>query len=152
MRILEIDLKKVVALSTLSQLGLLGTGLGGGLFTLAFLHIIIHALIKRALFIVVGIILHKRLRTQDKRRLLWDRRYQRYSLASLALCRISLCGVRLTRGSIRKETLLLETLGSKLSPTRNLCFLFGVSLTFIYCLRLLSVCLQTEGKNRRTDT
>ena len=66
-RILEIDLKKIVALSTLRQLGFLITSIGIRLCALTLFHIRVHALIKRALFITVGVVLHKNRGVQDKR-------------------------------------------------------------------------------------
>lgn len=50
----ETDLKKVVAISTLSQLGVIFYGLSFGLWKLTFFHILVHALFKASLFIVVG--------------------------------------------------------------------------------------------------
>lgn len=67
-RMFEMDLKKVVALSTLRQLGFLSVGVGVGAYALSFFHILGHAFTKRALLIVVGVLLHKNLGRQDKRR------------------------------------------------------------------------------------
>lgn len=63
----ESDLKKVVALSTLSQLGLIFTILGFGLPSLAFFHLITHALFKSRIFMCVGFIIHRRGGAQDSR-------------------------------------------------------------------------------------
>lgn len=67
----EIDLKKIVALSTLSQLGFLAVAVGAGAFALSLFHIMSHAFTKSALFIVVGVILHKNFGVQDKRGMRW---------------------------------------------------------------------------------
>lgn len=50
----EIDVKKIVALSTLSQLGVISLGLGIELPLMAFLHLLIHAYFKAIIFIIVG--------------------------------------------------------------------------------------------------
>jgi len=50
----EVDLKKLVALSTLSHLGFIGIRLFSGLTTLAYFHLLAHALFKSLLFIGVG--------------------------------------------------------------------------------------------------
>lgn len=149
-RILEIDLKKIVALSTLSQLGLLIRRLGAGAFALTFFHIIRHALIKSALLIVVGILLHKNLGSQDKRIIKWGGKTQRYSFLCLILCSLSLCGVSLTRGAVSKEMLLLNRNRSVLPSPAAWYFLTGVALTLIYCARLILVSFQTPEKRIRT--
>uniref|UniRef100_D3G9L1 NADH-ubiquinone oxidoreductase chain 5 n=1 Tax=Onisimus nanseni TaxID=583350 RepID=D3G9L1_ONINA len=63
----EIDMKKVVALSTLSQLGLMVMTLSVGFPELAFFHLITHALFKSTLFMCVGFMIHSMSGTQDSR-------------------------------------------------------------------------------------
>lgn len=146
MRILEIDLKKIVALSTLSQLGLLIRGVGAGAYALAFFHMVRHAFTKRALLIVVGVLLHKNWGSQDKRLMGWEGKEQRYSFFCLVICCFSLCGMRFTRGAVRKEFLLLHRRRGRVSFFVFRGFLFGVALTLIYCLRLVCVSLQCRGE------
>ena len=143
-RIFEIDLKKIVALSTLRQLGFLRVGVAVGVFSLALFHIIRHALTKSALFIVVGVILHKNLGSQDKRLLCWRGGGQSYSFLSLCVCILSLCGVGLTRGAVRKEIVLLRGAEREFSFLVIGLFMVGVAFTFIYCVRLATVFLQQE--------
>lgn len=52
--VLESDFKKLVAMSTLSQLGVIVYGIVLGIWKLAFLHVLVHALFKAALFLRVG--------------------------------------------------------------------------------------------------
>jgi len=52
--VLESDFKKLVAMSTLSQLGVMVYGVVLGIWKLAFLHVLVHALFKAALFLSVG--------------------------------------------------------------------------------------------------
>lgn len=54
----ETDVKKIVALSTLRQLGLMFSSLGIGLVSICFRHLILHAFIKALLFIGIGIVIH----------------------------------------------------------------------------------------------
>jgi NADH-ubiquinone oxidoreductase chain 5 len=65
--ITECDIKKIIALSTLSQLGIIITSLGLGLPQLAYFHILIHALFKALLFICAGLIIHSHQHNQDLR-------------------------------------------------------------------------------------
>jgi NADH-ubiquinone oxidoreductase chain 5 len=64
---LENDLKKIIALSTLSQLGLIIMILRLGLKFLAFYHLLTHAIFKSLLFICAGIIIHLMNNNQDIR-------------------------------------------------------------------------------------
>ena len=61
----ESDIKKIVALSTLSQLGLMAIALGAGLPYLAFFHLVTHAFFKALMFIAVGNIIHSSERYQE---------------------------------------------------------------------------------------
>lgn len=63
----EMDLKKVIALSTLSQLGLMMAILGMGYPQLAFFHLVTHALFKALLFLCAGALIHTLGDNQDIR-------------------------------------------------------------------------------------
>ncbi len=141
-RLFEIDLKKIVALSTLRQLGFIATIIGLGLFRLTFFHIIRHAFIKRALFILVGIHLHYNLSTQDKRLLFISRNWNSYCITSITLCVIALIGITFTRGLITKETLLLSSLHPKFSRLRRVFIMISIRFTFMYSLRIIKTCNQ----------
>jgi NADH-ubiquinone oxidoreductase chain 5 len=107
-RVIEIDLKKVVALSTLRQLGLIMTILGTGIRAVAFLHILTHAFVKRALFIVVGVVLHNSLRNQDGRLIIERGPQEKYCFTRIAICGIALCGLGLASRGVSKEIFLLR--------------------------------------------
>jgi NADH-ubiquinone oxidoreductase chain 5 len=63
----ECDIKKIIALSTLSQLGIIITSLGLNLPHLAYFHILTHALFKALLFVCAGSFIHTHHHTQDLR-------------------------------------------------------------------------------------
>lgn len=71
----EVDLKKIVALSTLRQLGIIVMALAMGYYSLAFFHLITHALFKSLMFIRVGRVIHLFGDSQDLRDFggLWER-------------------------------------------------------------------------------
>ena len=65
----EYDLKKVIALSTLRQLGVIMIRLGLGIPYLALFHLYTHALFKAMLFLCAGAIIHNNGNSQDLRQL-----------------------------------------------------------------------------------
>jgi len=64
---LEMDLKKIIALSTLSQLGLIIMILGAGYYELSFFHLMSHAMFKSLLFLCAGVFIHSMGDIQDIR-------------------------------------------------------------------------------------
>ena len=63
----EIDIKKIVALSTLSQLGVMIVALAANQKDFCFFHLLTHALFKALLFIAVGVAIHTIFGSQDFR-------------------------------------------------------------------------------------
>jgi NADH-ubiquinone oxidoreductase chain 5 len=63
----ECDIKKIIALSTLRQLGIIITRIGLGFPQIAFIHIVIHALFKALLFICAGNLISLHSHAQDLR-------------------------------------------------------------------------------------
>merc|ERR1712168_1565784 len=63
----EIDMKKMVALSTLRQLGVIVTAIGVGFRVLAFFHLVTHAFFKALLFVRAGNLIHASESYQDMR-------------------------------------------------------------------------------------
>ena len=64
---IEVDLKKVVAFSTLSQLRIMIIRLRAGIVKVAFFHLIVHAVLKSTLFIGAGYLIHSLKGLQDSR-------------------------------------------------------------------------------------
>merc|ERR1712141_171825 len=91
--ILEIDIKKVIALSTLSQLGIIIIIIGAGAPVLAYFHLLSHAFFKAILFICAGIIIHNIKDYQDIRKI--GIRYNNINLciSIIIIANISLCGL-----------------------------------------------------------
>ena len=131
----ESDLKKVVALSTLSQLGVMIVALGAQEKTYCFFHLISHACFKALLFICVGVSIHSVYGTQD---------YRRFRIMSplylnffWAVAVTSLSGFIFTAGFFRKD-LLLEVFYHNESYSCSIClFIVGVGLTACYSFQIL---------------
>jgi NADH-ubiquinone oxidoreductase chain 5 len=128
----DIDLKKVVAFSTLRQLGFIVSSYCCSLIIFCFFHLLTHALFKASLFMCSGVIIHSRDNRQDYRN-----RYN-YSLSSrvlkisILICLLCLCGIPFTSGFFSKD-LILD--GGTISMFIFFFFFLGVILTFVYSLR-----------------
>lgn len=132
----EIDLKKIIALSTLSQLGLIIISIRLGYPSLALFHLLTHALFKAILFLCAGTIIHNNINTQDVRNLsnLWKQIPLTSSCLNIA--NLALCGAPFLRGFYSKD-LILEI--SLLNPTNFLIIILiylATGLTAAYSFRL----------------
>ena len=136
----EFDLKKIIALSTLSQLGLIISVLCLGLRKLAFFHLLTHALFKALLFMCAGAIIHNISNSQDIR----DIGVLIYSLPFTLVClnvaNLALCGFPFLAGFFSKDLILEIVLVSKINFIIFFLFFFSTGLTVSYSFRLFYYC------------
>lgn len=133
---LEKDFKKVVAISTLSQLGLMLFVLSVGVWVLAFLHLVIHAFFKRMLFLRTGSLISHLGGNQDSR--FYGGRGLSYCSFLFFIVRgVCLMGFPFYIGFYSKDLIILmSSLG--LGLFFYLIFLVGCMLTVLYRFRLLA--------------
>jgi len=135
--LLETDAKKVVALSTLRQLGLIFMAFSLGNFRISLLHVLVHALAKSNLFLVVGSVLHNRFAQQDSRSL---RDLRGLVLILRAMIRVfGLVGILFISRFFSKEQILLGHYKIVSSLTRLFLLLMISRVTLSYCLKLILV-------------
>lgn len=134
---LETDLKKMVALSTLSQLGLIVWFLGIGLSKIRFIHLIAHAFFKAILFVGTGNIIHRSSRGQDLRWIGGASQIFRQTKRIVVLANFSLVGLPFISAFFSKE-ILLENLTIKyISLFEAFIFYVRVILTLVYSIRFI---------------
>ena len=102
----EGDMKKIVALSTLRQLGIMVMGVGLGSPLLAFFHLVAHAFFKALLFVGVGNFIHAAASYQDLRVMGTFQSRLPFSSAILILAKARLCGLPFFSGFFSKEAIL----------------------------------------------
>jgi len=131
------DFKKVIALSTLSQLAFIGVVMSLGIPILAFFHLITHAIFKSCLFIGAGSLLHLAQSNQDIR---WRTNYKASwgNTIGVAIPIIALVALPFTSGYFSKELILLASLRKHSSILMFILLLIGAIFTLIYSLRLLN--------------
>nr|AVN67375.1 NADH dehydrogenase subunit 5 [Diploptera punctata] len=132
----EYDLKKIIALSTLSQLGLMMSILSLGFAGLAFFHLLTHALFKALLFMCAGVIIHCMKDSQDIRFMGSLSSQMPLTSSCLMISNFALCGMPFLAGFYSKD-LILETVSlSYLNIFGFFLFYFSTGLTVCYSLRL----------------
>lgn len=133
----ESDLKKIIALSTLSQLGLMIMTIGLGLPVLAFFHLIIHAIFKSVLFMCIGVLIHITSGNQD-RRFFRSLGLRRPVIRLVMVVRnISLCGLPFIRGFYSKDPALERVFRNNSSNVLILLVVISTAFTISYSLRLI---------------
>nr|YP_009560267.1 NADH dehydrogenase subunit 5 [Oxysarcodexia varia]QAA79178.1 NADH dehydrogenase subunit 5 [Oxysarcodexia varia] len=133
----EFDLKKIIALSTLSQLGLMMSILSMGYYKLAFFHLLTHALFKALLFMCAGAIIHNMNNSQDIRlmgslSLMMPLTSSCFNVANLALC-----GMPFLAGFYSKDLILEVVSLSYINMFSFFLYFFSTGLTVCYSFRLV---------------
>nr|YP_010580045.1 NADH dehydrogenase subunit 5 [Chironomus claggi]UZS77097.1 NADH dehydrogenase subunit 5 [Chironomus claggi] len=132
----EFDLKKIIALSTLSQLGLMMSILAMGFYKLAFFHLLTHALFKALLFMCAGAIIHNMKNSQDIRDMGSLTVYMPMTISCLNVANLALCGFPFLAGFYSKDMILEMVLISELNLFSVFLFFFSTGLTVSYSFRL----------------
>nr|WKW76336.1 NADH dehydrogenase subunit 5 [Teinopalpus aureus]WLF86373.1 NADH dehydrogenase subunit 5 [Teinopalpus aureus]WLN31364.1 NADH dehydrogenase subunit 5 [Teinopalpus aureus] len=133
----EFDLKKIIALSTLSQLGLMMSILSMGLPDLAFFHLLTHAMFKALLFMCAGVIIHMMNDIQDIRYMGGISLYIPLTSLCLNISNLSLCGIPFLAGFYSKDLILELVSMSNLNLIIFFLYYLSTGLTMYYTIRLL---------------
>nr|ARV88281.1 NADH dehydrogenase subunit 5 [Caenorhabditis sp.] len=132
----EMDLKKVVALSTLSQMGFSMVTLGLGLSLISFVHLVSHALFKSCLFMQVGYIIHSSFGQQDGRNYSNNGNLPSFIQIQTLVTLFCLCGLIFSSGAVSKDFILEMFFMNNFLMFFSLMFFVSVFLTFGYSYRL----------------
>nr|YP_009499426.1 NADH dehydrogenase subunit 5 [Oberthueria jiatongae]AWT58470.1 NADH dehydrogenase subunit 5 [Oberthueria jiatongae] len=133
----EFDLKKIIALSTLSQLGLMMSILSMGFSDLAFFHLLTHAMFKALLFMCAGIIIHMMNDIQDIRYMGGISLYIPLTSLCFNISNMALCGIPFLAGFYSKDLILEMVSFSNLNMMVFILYYISTGLTVFYSLRLL---------------
>nr|WEF74954.1 NADH dehydrogenase subunit 5 [Parnassius nomion] len=133
----EFDLKKIIALSTLSQLGLMMSILSMGLPELAFFHLLTHAMFKALLFMCAGVIIHMMNDNQDIRYMGGISLYIPMTSLCMNISNLALCGIPFLAGFYSKDLILEMVSMSNLNMLIFFLYYFSTGLTMFYTIRLL---------------
>nr|YP_009186141.1 NADH dehydrogenase subunit 5 [Culex tritaeniorhynchus]ALO71475.1 NADH dehydrogenase subunit 5 [Culex tritaeniorhynchus] len=133
----EFDLKKIIALSTLSQLGLMMSILSIGFYKLAFFHLLTHALFKALLFMCAGVIIHNTKNAQDIRFMGSLSMSMPLTCSCFNIANLALCGMPFLAGFYSKDLILEVVMLSYINFFSFFLFFFSTGLTVCYSFRLV---------------
>ena len=146
--IIQNDIKRVIAYSTLSQLGYMTVALGASTYSVAVFHLMTHAFFKALLFLAAGSVIIGMHHNQDIRWMGGVRKYMPITWVTFLLGSLALIGTPLFSGFYSKDSIIEAVAESHLwgSGFAYFAVLAGVFVTAFYSFRLYF--LVFHGKER----
>jgi NADH-quinone oxidoreductase subunit L len=139
------DIKKVLAYSTVSQLGYMFLGCGVGAFAAGLFHVMTHAFFKALLFLGSGAVIHAMHDEQDIQKMGGLKKYMPTTYKTFFVGALAISGIPFLSGFFSKDEILWRTFADG-SPVMWFIGALAAGLTAFYMFRLVS--LTFEGKER----
>lgn len=141
------DIKKVLAYSTVSQLGFMFIALGLGAYTTAMFHVMTHAFFKALLFLGAGSVIHAMSNEQDMRFMGGLKKYIPLTHATFLIGTLAISGFPLLSGMISKDEILVAAFAKNPIYWVMLFILAAVTATYMFRLYYLTF----HGEFRGTE-
>lgn len=113
------DIKRILAFSTISQLGFMMLAMGVGAYSSAIFHLVTHAFFKCLLFLAAGAVIHEMHHYKEKHSLAFDhqdirnmgglRRFMPITFVTMALASLALAGIPFSSGYLSKDAILIQS-------------------------------------------
>ena len=142
------DIKRVVAYSTLSQLGYMTVALGASAYAAAVFHLMTHAFFKALLFLAAGSVIIAMHHLQDMRAMGGLRRYMPITYATALIGSLALIGFPFFSGFFSKDA-IIEAVGYSQTPGATFAYwlvLLGVFVTALYTFRMFFLVFHGEER------
>jgi NADH-quinone oxidoreductase subunit L len=133
--IAQTDIKKVLAYSTVSQLGYMFMACGVGAFSAGIFHLMTHAFFKGLLFLAAGSVIHGIGGEQDMRKMGGLRQYMPWTFATMGIATLAIAGIPPFAGFWSKDEILWKAYGA--SPVYWLIGVITAFITSFYMFRLM---------------
>jgi NADH-quinone oxidoreductase subunit L len=137
--LVQVDIKRVIAYSTMSQIGYMFLGAGVGAYANGIFHLMTHAFFKALLFLAAGIVIHALVGEQDMRNMGGLRRLMPRTYVAMLIGALALAGMPPLSGFFSKDSILASALALD-SAWGYLLFAAGVTgafLTGVYTFRMV---------------
>ena len=146
--VIQNDIKRVVAYSTLSQLGYMVVALGASAYSIAIFHLVTHAFFKALLFLGAGSVIIAMHHEQDMRKMGNLRKYMPWTYGTMLIGSLALIGTPLLSGFYSKDAIIEAVHFSQLGAASYayICVLIGVFFTALYSFRLFFMVFHTKER------
>jgi NADH-quinone oxidoreductase subunit L len=144
------DIKRVLAYSTVSQLGYMFLAMGVGAFSAGIFHLYTHAFFKALLFLGSGAVIHGLAGEQDIRNMGGLKKYLPITYWTFLIGSLAIAGVPLLSGFFSKDEILFRTFTAEATPGHTLMWVFGMItslLTATYMFRLVFLTFHGERRH-----
>jgi NADH-quinone oxidoreductase subunit L len=143
--IVQVDIKRVIAYSTMSQIGYMFLGAGIGAYGSAMFHLLTHAFFKALLFMAAGIAIHSLAAEQDMRKMGGLRRYLPRTYIAFLVGSLALVGIPPFAGFFSKDSILAGALAEgTYGYVLWIVGIVGAALTGLYTFRMLFMVWEGE--------
>jgi NADH-quinone oxidoreductase subunit L len=144
--LVQVDIKRVIAYSTMSQIGYMFVGAGSGAYPNGMFHLMTHAFFKALLFLAAGIAIHALTGEQDIRRMRGLGRTMPRTRIAFLIGSLALVGVPPFAGFFSKDSILAAVLDrGAFGAVLFACGIAGAFLTGVYTFRLFFIVFGREG-------
>nr|AAS77039.1 NADH dehydrogenase subunit 5 [Aleurochiton aceris] len=140
----EMDLKKLVALSTLTQLSTMFITVSMNLYELAMFHIVVHAMFKALIFLCSSTFIACN-NTQDMRKMKTNEMLP-VTTMSINIASLSLCGFPFISGFYSKDLIMEMILVNKLPWVSAIIFYLCMLCTLIYSMKMMTILNMKKSK------
>jgi NADH-quinone oxidoreductase subunit L len=144
------DIKRVLAYSTVSQLGYMFLAMGVGAYAAGIFHLYTHAFFKALLFLGSGAVIHALAGEQDLRNMGGLKKYLPITYWTFLIGALAIAGVPLLSGFFSKDEILFRTFTAASTPGHTLMWLIAVVtslLTATYMFRLVFLAFHGERRH-----
>ena len=148
------DIKRVLAYSTVSQLGLMFLAMGVGAFAAGIFHLYTHAFFKALLFLGSGAVIHALAGEQDLRNMGGLRKYLPVTFWTFLVGAVAIAGVPPLAGFFSKDEILFRTFVAESTPGHVFMWLLGMVtsfLTAVYMFRLVFLAFFGERRQAHAE-
>jgi len=147
------DIKKIIAYSTMSQLGMMVIAIGLSSYNLALFHLINHAFYKALLFLGAGSIIHGMFDNQDLRKYGGIKSYMPLTYSVILIASLSLIALPFMSGYYSKDFILESAFGKYNISSITIYFvaLIGASFTTLYSIKILYLTFMTKPNGSLID-
>jgi NADH-quinone oxidoreductase subunit L len=147
----QTDIKRILAYSTVSQLGFMMLGLGAGGVAVGMFHLITHAFFKALLFLGAGSVIHGCRDEQDIRRMGGLRKFMPVTFATYAVGMLALSGFPLVFSGFWSKEEILHFAHGWITPAPFYLAVFAALLTAFYMTRQVCYVFMGAARGRRHE-